>query len=314
MDDKSSLRSRMSRRDTLKILLGIGLTLGVGRFATATDPRQILKRKIPGSGEALPAIGLGTARTFDIGPDADEHAQRREVLRLFVEGGGTLVDSSPMYGAAESVVGQLATELGAHRSLFLATKVWTRGRDAGIQQMERSMRLLGSERVDLMQVHNLVDWQTHLPTLRDWKERGRIRYLGITHYRVDAFDELERLMRKHELDFVQFNYSIATRDAERRLLPLAAERGIATLINKPFENAALFNKVRGHSLPSWTADFDCTSWAQFFLKFILSHPDVTCTIPATRKPKHLIDNMRAGLGRLPDADERRRMIDHLERL
>jgi diketogulonate reductase-like aldo/keto reductase len=221
--------------------------------------------------------------------------------------GGRVIDSSPMYGAAESVVGDLATDLRIQDRLFLATKVWTSGRDAGIAQMAESARRMRASRIDLMQIHNLLDWRTHLATLRDWKGAGRIRYLGITHYTASAYDELERVLRGEAVDFVQVNYSIGERDAERRILPLARDRGVAVLVNRPFSEGQLFRRVRGQALPSWAAEAGCESWAQVFLKWILAHPAVTCVIPATSRPQHLTDNMRAGLGALPDEAMRRRM-------
>jgi aryl-alcohol dehydrogenase-like predicted oxidoreductase len=274
----------------------------------------MLMRRVPSDGEMLPAVGLGTWQTFDVSASAAEREPRREVLRRFVALGGRVVDSSPMYGQAESVVGDLAAELGLHSSLFVATKVWTSGREAGVAQMERSLKRLRVARLDLMQVHNLVDWQTHLRTLRDWKAAGRVRYLGVTHYTASAYGDLERIMRSERLDFVQLNYSLLEREAEDRLLPLAADRGIAVLANRPYAEGALFRRVRGRPLPPWAAELDCTSWGQFFLKWILAHPAVTCVIPATSKPEHLADNMRAGAGGLPDAGARARMVAHLETL
>jgi diketogulonate reductase-like aldo/keto reductase len=271
-------------------------------------------RTIPRSGEKIPAIGLGTWQTFDVGESEAQRAPRREVLKEFVRFGGSVIDSSPMYGESETVAGDLANELDVRAKLFLATKVWTSGREAGIRQMNDSFRKLRSERIDLMQVHNLVDWRTHLKTLRAWKEQGRVRYIGITHYTESAYDELARVMQSEEIDFVQFNYSIVSRTAEKRLLPLARDRRIAVLVNKPFEKAGLFDKVRGKELPPWAAEFDCASWAQFFLKFILSHPAATCAIPATSKVKHLVDNMGAGVGRLPDAATREKMAGWLAAL
>jgi diketogulonate reductase-like aldo/keto reductase len=212
-----------------------------------------------------------------------------------------------MYGAAESAVGDLATELGVRDSLFVATKVWTSGRAAGIEQMERSLKRLRGKGVDLMQVHNLVDWPTHLRTLREWKQAGRIGYLGVTHYSSGGHDELERVMRAEPLDFVQLNYSLAEREAERRLLPLARDRGIAVLVNRPFAEGALFSRVRGREVPPWAAELDCASWGQLFLKWIVAHPAVTCVIPATSRPQHLEDNMKAGVGRLPDTAARERI-------
>ncbi|HSF06797.1 MAG TPA: aldo/keto reductase [Methylomirabilota bacterium] len=273
-----------------------------------------LLRPIPATGEPIPAVGLGTWRTFDVGHSAAERQPLREVLRQFVALGGRVVDSSPMYGAAETVVGDLAAALGLLGSLFLATKVWTTGREAGVAEMERSLRRLRAQRLDLLQVHNLVDWRTQLRTLRVWKETGRVRYLGVTHYVASAYGELERVMRDERLDFIQLNYSLAEREAERRLLPLARERGIAVLVNRPFAEGELFRRVRGRPLPPWAADFDCASWGQFFLKWILAHATVTCVIPATSKPEHLADNMRAGTGPLPDSTTRARMVAYLETL
>ena len=270
-----------------------------------------LVSEIPSSGETVPFVGLGTWQTFDVA-DAAARGPIRDVLRRFVELGGRVVDSSPMYGAAEAAVGDLAAELGVRDTLFVATKVWTSGRAAGIAQMERSLQRLRGKRLDLMQVHNLVDASTHLRTLREWKAAGRVRYVGVTHYTASAYDELERVMRSEPLDFVQLNYSLAEREAEARLLPLARDRRIAVLVNRPFAEGALFSRVRGRAVPAWAADFDCQSWAQLFLKWILAHPAVTCVIPATSRPEHLEDNMKAGVGRLPDAAARERIAALLD--
>jgi diketogulonate reductase-like aldo/keto reductase len=303
----------LTRREMLKLMAGTGVWFTSGGLPAA-PPRAIIKRAIPGTQEALPVIGLGTARTFDIASTSEIPQPLRAVMRLFAERGGRVVDSSPMYGTAEAVVGELSTELDINDRLFLATKVWTSGREEGIQQMQQSMELLHTDQMDLMQVHNLIDTQTHLRTLRDWKEQGRVRYIGVTHYLVSAYDELMRIINNEDIDFVQFNYNIATRDAEERLLPLCAERGVAVLINEPFGNASLFELVDGHELPSWAAEFDCRSWAQFFLKYIVSHPAVTCAIPATSDPAHLVDNMQAAYGRLPDAATREKMVRYVEAL
>lgn len=273
-----------------------------------------LKRAIPKTGELLHAVGLGTWQTFDVGSDADGRAAAREVLARFVKAGGQMVDSSPMYASSESVVGDLAADLGAEKSLFLATKVWTSGREAGVRQMEESLRRMRVTRMDLMQVHNLTDVNTQLKTLREWKERGRIRYLGITHYHEGAYADLERLIKSEQLDFAQFNYNVVTTAAEQRLLPICAEYQTAVIVNRPFVEGGLFRIVKGRELPKWAEEFDCNSWAQFFLKFILSHPAVTCAIPATRNPDYLVDNMGAALGRLPDAAMRRRMVEHMRSL
>jgi diketogulonate reductase-like aldo/keto reductase len=300
--------SRRSFLGWLAAAAGAGAVPAAARLQSET----FLHRPIPSSGEQIPAIGLGTARTFDVGPEPVERDPLREVLQQFVSKGGRVVDSSPMYGSAETVTGDLATELGLQGRLFYATKVWISGREAGIEQMQNSLRRLRVKRIDLMQIHNLVDWRTHIKTLVDWKADGRIRYLGITHYQVNAFDDLERIMRQERLDFVQLPYSIQNRAAEKRLLPLAADRGIAVLVNEPFEKGILFRRAHGQPLPAWAAEFDCTSWAQFFLKFIVSHPAVTCPIPATSKPAHLVDNMQAGLGRVPDAEIREDMAAYFE--
>ncbi len=278
--------------------------------AVSADKRSkhLVQRVIPRSGETIPALGLGTYRAFDLGRSAGERAAAKEVLRLFLQRGGRLIDSSPMYGRAEAVVGELAAELGAHASLFMATKVWTTGKAAGVTQMRDSMRKLDVTTLDLMQVHNLLDVEHHLATLREWKAAGVVRYLGVTHYHRGAHEALEKVIARGDIDFVQLNYSMAEREAEARLLPLAAHTGTAVIVNRPFAQADMFGQVRKKPLPQWSKDFDCGSWAQFFLKYILSHPAVTCVIPATRDPAHLLDNMAAGLGRLPDDGQRARML------
>ena len=254
-------------------------------------------------------IGLGTWQKFDVDLTLETRKPLEDVLSLFVKLGGRVVDSSPMYGRAEEVIGELTSALGIREKLFLATKVWTRGKESGIKSIERSMALLRTKRIDLMQVHNLLDVQTHLATLRQWKEQGRIRYLGVTHYNSSAFPEIEKILRTEKLDFLQINYSLMEREAEQRVLPLAQERGVAVMVNRPFGAGDLFDKVRSKPLPDWAGDFDCRSWAQFFLKWIVAHPAVICAIPATGKPQHLEDNIQAGFGRLPDPNTRRRMIE-----
>jgi diketogulonate reductase-like aldo/keto reductase len=314
------LRQNLSRRELLQLALKAGAAscllpiLNTTAMDFNTAKATLIKRPIPGTGELLPAVGLGTWQTFDVGPSPVSRADVKEVLRLFAEMGGTLVDSSPMYGRSEEVVGDLSVALGLQKKLFMATKVWTQGEQAGIKQMETSMREMQARPLDLMQIHNLVDWRTHLKTLRRWKEEQRIRYLGITHYTVSAFDDLERIIKTEPLDFVQLNYNIATRDAAKRLLPLAAEKKVAVIVNRPFESGSLFSAVKGKPLPEWAGDFDCQSWGQFFLKYILGHPAITCVIPATAKPKHLTDNMQAGYGRLPDAPTRKKMEELIQKL
>jgi aryl-alcohol dehydrogenase-like predicted oxidoreductase len=281
--------------------------MAAGAAGGASGARGLpILRAIPSSKETVPVIGLGTWQTFDVGAGA-ARAPLRQVLQRFVELGGRIVDSSPMYGRAESVVGELAAELGLRDKLFIATKVWTSGRDAGSAQMNESMRRLRTPRLDLMQVHNLVDSPTHLRTLAEWKRAGRVRYVGVTHYTASAYGELEQVLQSEPLDFVQLNYSVVEREAERRLLPLAVDRGLAVLVNRPFAEGALFRRVRGQTLPPWAAEAGCRTWAQLFLKWIVAHPAVTCVIPATSRPEHLEDNMQAGTGPLPDAALRDRI-------
>jgi len=276
---------------------------------------QAIKRKpIPRTGEDLPVIGLGTWQTFDVGLNQPAREPLKAVLREFARAGGRVIDSSPMYGNSETVAGDLAAELGVHKQLFLATKVWTSGREAGVRQMEESFRRLRAQRMDLMQVHNLVDYRTHLATLRRWKAEGKVRYIGVTHYTASAYNELARVIASEELDFVQLNYSLVEREAEKRLLPFAAEKQLAVLVNRPFAEGRLFRRARGKSLPAWAMEIGCASWAQFFLKFIISHPAVTCAIPATSKLDHLVDNMRAGLEPIPDAKDRDRMARYFAEL
>lgn len=267
----------------------------------------MMTRPLPSTGEALPVVGLGTWQTFDIGEKPAERAQRAEVLRVLFEAGGSVIDSSPMYGAAESVVGDLLTAARSRDKAFVATKVWTSGRDAGVEQMKRSMQRMAADPIDLIQVHNLVDWRTHLATLRAWKAEKRVRYIGVTHYTPSAHAELEAVMRAEQFDVVQLNYAIDDRLAEERLLPLAAERGMAVLVNQPFGGGGLIRKLIGRPLPGWAGEIGAASWAQILLKFVLGHPAVTCVIPGTSRPEHMKDNAAAGSGPLPDTAMRRRM-------
>lgn len=272
-----------------------------------------IQRTIPKSGASIPAIGMGSWLTFDVGEDERLRAERCEVLRTFFEHGGRLIDSSPMYGSSEAVIGHCLEQLNAEP--FAATKVWTYGRRIGIDQMEHSRRLWGVKGFDLMQVHNLLDWRSHLETLKAMKAQGQIRYIGITTSHGRRHRELEQLMAREEaLDFVQFTYNIADREAEQRLLPLATERKLAVIINRPFQGGRLFARVAGKPLPVWAAEIDCDNWAQFFLKFILSHPAVSCAIPATTRVDHMRQNMGALHGLLPDAAMRRRMVQVFKRL
>ncbi|WP_070988166.1 aldo/keto reductase [Halofilum ochraceum] len=303
----------LSRRAFLQLSAGAGMLAALGPTALRAAPDTLNLRAIPASGQRIPVIGLGTARTFDVDPDnAGAMRPLEGVLKNFYDGGGRLVDSSPMYGHAESVVGRLAQRLGIADDLFMATKVWTRGKEAGIEDMETSRERMGGGRLDLIQVHNLVDLQTQLDTLKAWRDEGRVRYIGVTHYTVSSHEELTRIVEREPIDFVQFNYNIATRNAEERLLPAAADNGVATLINEPFEKGTLFGRVRGQALPEWAGELAIASWAQFFLKFIVSHPAVTCAIPATSDPEHSADNIQAARGPLPDPDQRERMAKLIE--
>jgi diketogulonate reductase-like aldo/keto reductase len=295
----------------------IGAAAAIAAMSSARgqpEDSRMLERSIPSTGERLPVIGLGTSDVFDVGTDPADRKPLQEVLDILLGSGGSLLDTSPMYGRAEQVAGDLIAAGHLRTRMFIATKVWTTGRAAGLAQIEASMKLLKSPTLDLVQVHNLIDLDTQLATLRDLKRQGRVRYLGVTHYTVASHSDLERVLRNESLDFVQLNYSINVRDAETRLLPLAAERKVAVLVNRPFEDGALFGRVRGKALPFWAAEIDCESWAQFFLKFILGHPAVTCVIPATANPRHMRDNVVAGTGRMPDAAMRERMAKYLESL
>jgi diketogulonate reductase-like aldo/keto reductase len=269
----------------------------------------VITKPIGSSGESLPVIGLGTWQSFDAGPRDADRAAQQEVLQAFASSpGAPMVDSSPMYGRAEEVVGDLMEKLGVRERVFVATKVWTSGREAGIRQMEDSLRKLRVERIDLMQVHNLVDVTTHLDTLRAWKREGRVRFIGVTHYTAKAYDDVTRVMESEpDLDFVQINYSVGEREAERRLLAVARDRGLAVIANRPFATGRLLQRLRGRPLPSWGAEIDCETWAQALLKFVISHPAITCAIPATSNATHLRDNMQAAYGRLPDEKLRQRI-------
>jgi len=304
----------MRRRDVLGGIAAGAIAIQYRGLEAMAAPAMIT-RPIPSTGEAMPVIGLGTWQVFDVGGEAQARAPLREVLRLLIDAGGRMIDTSPMYGRAEGVTGDLVADAGARAGVFLATKVWTSGRDSGIAQMRQSAHLLRSEAIDLIQIHNLVDWRTQLATLRQMKEKGQIRYLGITHYTTGALSELARIIETEPgIDFVQLGYSLSTREAETRLLPVATARKIAVIVNQPFEQGSLFRRVRGKELPPWAGEFDCSSWAQLFLKYLLGDPAVTCLIPATSRADHMADNLKAGFGRLPDAGQRaliRRLWDAL---
>ena len=303
-----------ARRDLLRAAIAAAVLPPIeARNAMAAD--AMLTRPIPSSGEAMPVIGLGTWQVFDVGGDARGRQPLGAVLRTLVDAGGRMIDTSPMYGRAEAVTGDLVAELALRPRVFIATKVWTSGRDQGIAQMRRSTQLLKSPVLDLIQVHNLLDWRTHLATLRRMKAAGEVRYIGITHYTAGSLAELAGILDSEPgIDFVQCGYSLASREAETRLLPIAAANGVAVIVNQPFETGGMFGRVRGRALPQWAADCDCASWAQLFLKYIVAEPAVTCVIPATASPEHMADDAKAGFGRLPDARQRQQIRELWDRL
>ena len=300
----------MNRRELCQLLAGMALA----GPSLASESKPMLTRKVPSSGEAVPVIGMGSSNTFDAGTAAAELDPLRDVLRALIAGGASVIDTSPMYGRSETVLGDLIAELQLRPRLWLATKVWTRGRKAGAEQIAESMRRLQVEKLELLQIHNLLDWREHLPTLRSLQQEGKVRYSGITHYRADAHAELERVLTEERFDWLQVNYSLAERSAETRLLPFCRDKGIAVMVNRPFADGAMFEKTRGKPLPPWAAEIGCASWAQFFLKFVVSHPAVTCVIPATAKARHMQDNCAAGLAPLPDAGQRARMATYWDGL
>ncbi|MDB5248064.1 MAG: aldo/keto reductase [Segetibacter sp.] len=307
--------NKLTRRDILKLITCAG-TAAIANplLSFSMQDNMMLQRIIPASGERLPVVGLGSWLQFDVGTASAEREPLKEVLRKMNEHGGRLIDSSPMYGKAEQVIGDLATETGLANKFFYATKVWTTGKQSGISQMESSLNKMKRTSIDLIQVHNLTDWQTHLNTLKDWKQQGKVRYTGITHYTVSAHQQLQQIVQSKAVDFVQFNYSIRVRNAEKSLLPAAKDNGVAVIINEPFESGSLFNAVKGKALPTWAAEDGINSWAQFFLKYILSHPAVNCVIPGTSNPVHVVDNMQAGYGRLPGEKTRKKMVEYIESL
>ncbi|ACT91580.1 aldo/keto reductase [Dyadobacter fermentans] len=297
-----------TRREALAGLAAAGAGLALNPFPSSakTDLKMILERKIPSTGERLPVVGLGSWQQFDVGTGAERNPLR-EVLQKMNEIGAKVIDASPMYGRAEQVIGDLTTDLKLNDRFFFATKVWTTGRQEGIDQMNASMQKMRRKKIDLMQVHNLQDWETHLKTLKEWKAAGKVRYIGITHYTDASHARLEQIVKSEDIDFVQFNYSIRSRNAEKSLLKAAKDKGVAVIINEPFEQGALFRAVKGKDLPAWAADYDIKTWAQFFLKYIVSNDAVTCVIPGTSDVKHLVDNLGAGEGRLPDEAGRKKM-------
>jgi diketogulonate reductase-like aldo/keto reductase len=302
------------RRRALKTLAGAGLCLALRPAAAAAASGAMLTKTVPSSGEVLPVIGMGSWITFNVGDDPALLAGRQAVLQRFFDEGGAVIDSSPMYGASEAVIGTCLARIENKAALFSATKVWTPFQAMGVRQMTTSERLWGVKAFDLMQIHNLLDWEVHHETLMAWKTQGRIRHMGITTSHGRRHQDFEDVMAKKPLDFVQFTYNIEDREAEARLLPFAAERGLAVIANRPFRGGQLFERVAEEPLPHWAGEIDCANWAQFFLKFIVSHPAVTCAIPATSRVDHMAENMGALKGRLPDAKLRQRMIDHVESL
>jgi len=306
-------KSSPSRRTVLKRLAALGVGAALTPFRAGAVAQSMRRRTIPTTSEALPVIGMGSWQTFDVGADTKRRAARLAVLEAFFQHGGGLIDSSPMYGSSEAVIGFCLRELGSRRPdlwerVFSATKVWTPGQAAGVEQMARSEALWGVARFDLLQIHNLVDWEAHLETLLQWKAEGRVRYIGITTSHGRRHGLLASVMAEQPIDFVQLTYNVLDREAEQRLLPLAQERGLAVIVNRPFRRGGLFNTVAGKAVPDWAAEFDADNWAQFFLKFIVSHPAVTCAIPATSRVDHMNQNMGAGYGRLPDRELRQRMV------
>lgn len=305
----------MKRREALRLLsLSAVACLATPAAGFLTAKKSLMKRPIPSTGELLPVIGLGTWIQFDVDKVSSEIALLKKVIGNMAEIGGRIIDSSPMYGRSEENIGSLTTQQTLEDKFFYATKVWTRGRQAGIDQMEASMKKMHREVMDLMQVHNLVDWRTHLQTLREWKKQGRIRYIGITHYTDSYHDELAEIVTKEKPDFVQFNYSIRSRYAENRLLKTAHDNGVAVIINQPFESGSLFSVVQHKKLPSWAAEYEINNWPQFMLKYIVSHPAVTCAIPGTSNPVHLVENMETAYGKMPDEKGRKMMADFFDRL
>ena len=299
----------LPRRNFLELAAGAaaGSVLPAASAIAADAP--VATRTIPRTGERLPVVGLGTAIIFDIGEDAPKRAERTEVIKTMLSGGARLIDTAPSYGTAETVVGDLLAATGLRDKVFLATKVRVANRENSLAEMNQSLRRLRTDKVDLLQLHNVEDVQTDLRVLQEWRDQGRARYIGITHFRAGAYDRVAEVLKREKPEFLQLNYSLAERDAEQRLLPLAADTGTAVLVNLPFGRGKLFSAVRGKALPPWASELDATSWGQFFLKYLLAHPAVTCVIPGTDKPEYMVDNLGAARGRLPDAALRRRMVE-----
>ncbi len=300
----------IDRRTAVKLMAAAAAAAIAPPGVTAVTPVTMSTRKVPSSGEEIPVIGMGSSNTFDVGEDAASRGGLRGVLQALVDGGGRVIDTSPMYGRAESVLGDLIDDPGLRPRLWIATKVWTRGRAAGAAQIAQSYARLRTERLELLQIHNLLDWREHVPTIRALQASGKLRYSGVTHYRADAHAELERVLAAERFDWLQVNYSLGEPEAETRLLPFCREKGVAVMVNRPFADGALFARVRGKPLPAWAAELGCATWGQFFLRWAASHPAVTCVIPATSKPQHMSDNVAAGHAPLPDEAQRKRMREH----
>jgi len=299
---------KTSRRTVLKVMGVSSLTPSMA--LQATDAKNYMARRIiPSTGELLPVIGLGTSRVFDTNLSEKSLNPRKEIVKTLLDHGGNLIDTSPMYGRAEEVTGKIAQDLKINDRLFLATKVWIEGKEAGEIQMNASSKKLNKAVIDLMQIHNLLDWKTHIKTLYEWKEQGKINYIGISHFRSNAFSQIEKIITKERIDFAQFNYSLEEREAEKRLLPLCREKGVATLINRPFMRGKLFKAVARKKLPSWTYEYNVNTWSQFFLKFILANQAVTTVIPATSNPAHMIDNLIGGIGPIPEVGLQKKMVE-----
>ncbi len=300
-----------TKRNFLKLMSSSVLLSGL-KFGSVLAQNQMLRRTIPSSGESLPIIGLGTSRVFDVDPENRQQLKiRKEIIEVLLNNGGSLVDTSPMYGQSEDLIGAILNDYPRRNELFLATKVWTKGKTEGEQQISESFKKMNTTKMELIQIHNLVDWKTQIKTLRQMKESGEISYIGITHYKSSAFKEMEDIIKKEPIDFAQFNYSIGERDAEERLLPICQEYGVATIINRPFMRGKLFRSFKNQTLPNWCKDYDINSWGQFFLKYIIANPAVTNIIPATSKSKNMLDNSFAGMGRVADLTIQKRMLEML---
>jgi diketogulonate reductase-like aldo/keto reductase len=300
-----------TKRNFLKLMSSSVLLSGL-KFGSVLAQNQMLRRTIPSSGESLPIIGLGTSRVFDVDPENRQQLKiRKEIIEVLLNNGGSLVDTSPMYGQSEDLIGAILNDYPRRNELFLATKVWTKGKTEGKQQISESFKKMNTTKMELIQIHNLVDWKTQIKTLRQMKESGEISYIGITHYKSSAFKEMEDIIKKEPIDFAQFNYSIGERDAEERLLPICQEYGVATIINRPFMRGKLFRSFKNQTLPNWCKDYDINSWGQFFLKYIIANPAVTNIIPATSKSKNMLDNSFAGMGRVADLTIQKRMLEML---